>query len=163
MTAPSDFKPIFQRVAQDDRHSDILAVLASLSNSTLAQIRQQAEVFGVPQVGPYHSYTTDGDLIAKVAMSRGLVATNWRESKSFTDLDPVSLALVAYDEDWQIGRAVLFHRLPADHPSKVAHYVLDPYPHADSKLHVRTDCSGLVPRWFIGFTQAAQPKVKGSK
>src|SRR4051812_13722421 len=86
MTAPIDFKPILQRVAQDDRHSDILAVLASLSNSTLAQIRQQAEVFGVPQVGPYHSYTTDGDLIAKVAMSRGLVATNWRESKSFKDV-----------------------------------------------------------------------------
>ncbi len=61
MTASADFKPLFNRVAQDDRHSDILAVLATVSNSTLTQIRQQAEVFGVPQVGPFHAYTADGE------------------------------------------------------------------------------------------------------
>lgn len=168
MTAPADFKPLFNRVSQgDDRHADILAVLATVSGCSLQQIRQQAEVFGVPQTGPYHAYTADGDLIAKVLTSRGLVGKVWKECKDFKSVDEVSLCLVAYDQEWEIGRAVLYHRLPADHPSKVPHYVIDPYPHADNKLHVRTTLDGLTPAWFIGISQAptaatttAKPKGK---
>lgn len=161
MTAPADFTPAFQRVAQDDRHSDILAVLATVSGCSLKEARQQAEVFGVPQVGPYHAYTTDGDLIAKMLTSRGLVGKVWKACSDFKAVDPVSLCLVAYDSEWEIGRAVLYHRPPSG-----PHYVIDPYPHADSKLHVRTDLTGLTPAWFIGISQApAQaapaPKAKG--
>lgn len=167
MTAPTDFTPAFARVAQDDRHADILAVLATAAACSLKEIRQQAEVFGVPQIGPYHSYTVDADLIAKVLTSRGLVGKVWKECKDFKSVDPISLCLVAYDAEWEIGRAVLYHRLPADHPSKVEHYVIDPYPHADSKLHVRQNLEGLTPAWFIGISQApaqatpATTKTKG--
>ena len=96
-----------------------------------------------------------------LALSRGLVGTVWKESpKSFADLPDVAIAMVDYDADWEVGRCVLFHRLPADHPSKVAHCVLDPYPHAETKLHARTDLTGLVASWFIGVHPAPAAKTK---
>lgn len=160
MATSPDFKPPFNRVQQIDRHDDIFAVIAMLGSTTIDNVRQQAEVFGLPKLGPYYPYI-DGDLIAKLLTSRGLVGTIWKESESFKDLPEVALAMVDYDADWETGRCVLYHRLPADHPSKVSQYVLDPYPHADAKLHVRTDLAGLVPSWYIGVHQASGVKVKG--
>lgn len=154
MATTPDFKPLFNRVQQSDRHDDAFAVIAMLGGTTLDNIRQQAEVFGLPQVGPYYPYI-DGDLIAKLLTSRGLVGTVWKESKEFKDLPEVAIAMVAYDADWEVGRCVLYHRLPA------AQYVIDPYPHADAKLHVRTDLSGLVPSWYIGVHPAPVAKSKG--
>ncbi|TXG98319.1 MAG: hypothetical protein E6R08_04830 [Nevskiaceae bacterium] len=159
MATNNDFKPLFNRVQQADRHDDVLAVIASLGGTTLDNIRQQAEVFGLPQKGPYYPYI-DADLIAKLLTSRGLVGTVWKESKEFKDLPDVAIAMVDYDADWEVGRCVLFHRLPADHPSKVKQYVIDPYPDADAKLHVRTDLTGLNCSWFIGVHPAPAAKAK---
>jgi hypothetical protein len=159
MATTPDFKPLFNRVQQADRHDDALAVIAMLGGATLDNIRQQAEVFGLPSKGPYYPYI-DADMIAKLLTSRGLVGTVWKESKEFKDLPDVAIAMVDYDADWEVGRCVLFHRLPADHPSKVAQCVLDPYPHADAKLHIRTDLTGLVPAWFIGVHPAPAGKAK---
>lgn len=160
MATTPDFKPLFNRVQQSDRHDDALAVIAMLGATTLDNIRQQAEVFGLPQKGPYYPYI-DADMVAKLLTSRGLVGTVWKESpKSFADLPDVAIAMVDYDADWEVGRCVLFNRLPADHPSKVAHCILDPYPHADTTLHVRTDFSNLVVSWFIGVHPAPAAKTK---
>lgn len=159
MANTPEFKPLFNRVQQSDRHDDALAVIAMLGATTLDNIRQQAEVFGLPQKGPYYPYI-DADLIAKLLTSRGLVGTIWKESKEFKDLPDVAIAMVDYDADWEVGRCVLFHRLPADHPSKVPQCLLDPYPHADAKLHIRTDLTGLVPAWYIGVHQAPAAKTK---
>lgn len=160
MATNNEFKPLFNRVQQADRHDDVLAVIASLGATTLDNIRQQAEVFGLPQKGPYYPYI-DADLIAKLLTSRGLVGTVWKESKEFKDLPDVAIAMVDYDADWEAGRCVLYHRLPAEHSSKVAAaYVIDPYPHADTNLHVRTDLTGLVPAWYIGVHPATAPKAK---
>lgn len=159
MATNNDFKPLFNRVQQAYRHDDILAVVAMLGATTLENIRQQAEVFGLPSKGPYYPYI-DADMVAKLLTSRGLVGTVWKESKAFKDLPDVAIAMVDYDPDWEVGRCVLFHRLPADHPSKVPHYLLDPYPHTDVTMHVRTDCSGLVPAWYIGVHPAPAASTK---
>lgn len=160
MANTPEFKPLFNRVQQSDRHDDALAVIAMLGATTLDNIRQQAEVFGLPQKGPYYPYI-DADLIAKLLTSRGLVGTVWKEGKEFKDLPDVAIAMVDYDADWEVGRCVLYHRLPADLSSKVAAaYVIDPYPHADAKLHIRTDLTGLVPAWYIGVHQAPAAKTK---
>ncbi len=159
MATTPDFKQ-FNRVQQADRHDDAFAVIAMLGGATLDNIRQQAEVFGLPQVGPYYPFI-DGDLIAKLLTSRGLVGTVWQESKEFKDLPEVAIAMVDYDADWEVGRCVLYHRLPKDHPSKVTHYVIDPYPHADAKLHIRADLSGLRPAWHIGVHPMPAGKAKG--
>lgn len=56
MATTPDFKPLFTPVRQADRHDDILAVIAMLGGTTLDNIRQQAEVFGLPSKGPYYPY-----------------------------------------------------------------------------------------------------------
>lgn len=161
MASTPDFKPTFIRVEQSDRHDDVLAVIASLSGTSLLNIKQQAEVFGLPATGPYYPYI-DADLIAKLLTSRGLVGTVWKEApKGFVDLPEVAIAMVDYDADWEVGRCVLFHRLPASHPSEVPHYVLDPAMGIKDELQVRTDLTGLVASWYIGVHQAPGEKGKG--
>ena len=62
-TTPQGFTPFFKRVSQgEDRHADIYACIAILTNKTVADIQQQAESLGVPKVGPYYPYL-DGDMI----------------------------------------------------------------------------------------------------
>ena len=159
-TSPQNgLQPAFVRVAQSERHDDALAVVAMLAHTDLQQIRQQAEVFGLPQRGPFYPYI-DGDMIAKLLTSRGLVGTVWKECKSFSELPDVAIAMCDYDEAYEVGRCVLFHRLSGE-GAKAIQYVLDPYNHSDAKLHFRTDLAELVPSWYIGVHQAPSAKPKG--
>jgi len=119
-----------------------------LGATKLDNIRQQAEVLGLPKRGPYYPYI-DADLIAKLLTSRGLVGTVWKESKEFKDLPDVAIAMVDYDADWEVGRCVLYHRLPSEHSSKVAAaYVIDPYQIAIATTH---------PLRRVGFDRLSQP------
>ena len=156
------FQPAFKRVSQgEDRHADIYAVIATLvgNDKTVDDIRKQAETFGVPKIGPFHAYL-DGDLIAKLLAAYGLVATVWKEVTDFKNLnEPVAMALVDYDADWEIGRVVLVHRQKGN-DGKTIQYVIDPYMHADAKLHIRTDLKGLEPSWYIGVTAMNKPAGK---
>ncbi|WP_157497408.1 hypothetical protein [Diaphorobacter sp. J5-51] len=152
----ASFKPFFQRISQgDDRHADVLACCAMLCNKSLADIFKQAETLGLPKVGPYWLYA-DGDFIARLLAAHGLVATVWKEAKSYNDLSEVSLALVSYDESYEVGRAVIYHRNTSADAKTAQPYVVDPYPHTDSKLHVRMGTAALAelpPSWYIGVTQ----------
>ena len=155
-TTPQGFTPFFKRVSQgEDRHADIYACIAILTNKTIADIQQQAESLGVPKVGPYYPYL-DGDMIAKILVPHGLVATVWKESaKGYNDLTDVevAIAMVEYSPEWEVGRCVVFHRQRSADGKSVHPYVIDPYPHADSKLHLRqgtAELNGLSPSWFIG-------------
>jgi len=125
MATTPHFKTLFNRVQQPDRQDEALAEVAMLGATKLDNIRQQAEVLGLPKRGPYYPYI-DADMLAQVLMSRGLVGTIWKESKELGGLPDVAVAMVDYDADWEVGRCMLFHRLPADNPSKVAQCVLDP-------------------------------------
>jgi hypothetical protein len=161
-TTPTGFNPFFKRVPQgDDRHADIFAVCAALTNKTLADIQRQAETLGVPKTGPYYPFL-DGDMIAKILVEHGLVATVWKESFHFDELPDVAIAMVDYDDAAESGRCVLFHRQRMT-DGKVQPYVVDPYPHADNRLHVRvgkSELAALTPSWRIGVHQA-NPSAKG--
>jgi hypothetical protein len=162
-TTPTGFNPFFKRVSQgEDRHADIFAVLAALTNKPLAaDIQRQAETLGVSTTGPYYPYL-DGDMIAKILIEHGLVATVWKESFHFDELPDVAIAMVDYDSTVESGRCVLFHRQRMT-DGKVTSYVVDPYPHSDAKLHLRvgkSELASLTPSWYIGVHQA-KPSAKG--
>ena len=161
-TTLSGFNPFFKRVSQgDDRHADIFAVCAMLTNKSLAEIQRQAENLGVPKTGPYYPFL-DGDMIAKILIEHGLVATVWKESFHFDELPDVAIAMVDYDDVVQSGRCTLFHRQRMT-DGKVTPYVVAPYPHNDAKLHLRvgkSEMAALTPSWHIGVHQA-KPSAKG--
>jgi hypothetical protein len=76
----------------------------------------------------------------------------------------VALVMVSYDADWEVGRCAVYHRNTASDGKTAQPYVVDPYPHADSRLHLRVgtaDLAGLPPAWYIGVTQMQkQAEVK---
>jgi len=152
------FQPAFKRVAQQGRHDDTFAVIAALSGKTLDAVFRQAEDLGLPKTGPFFPWI-DGDFIAKLLAGNGLVAMVWKECTSYKDLPEVAIAMVDYDADWEVGRCVLYHRNTSSDGKTSQPYVVDPYPHADSKLHLRVgtaDLNALPPSWYIGVTQMAK-------
>ena len=155
-TTSTPFQPAFKRVAQQERHDDTFAAIATLTAKTLDSIMRQAETMGLPKTGPYFPWV-DGDMIAKLLAAHGLVATVWKEcSKGYADLPEVALVMVSYDADWEVGRCAVYHRNTASDGKTAQPYVVDPYPHADSRLHLRVgtaDLAGLPPAWYIGVTQ----------
>jgi len=161
-TTPQGFTPFFKRVSQgEDRHADIYACIAILTNKTVADIQRQAETLGVPKTGPYYPYL-DGDMIAKLLVAHNLVATVWKEAAGYDDLSGVDVAIlmVEFLPEWEVGRCVVFHCQRSADGKNVHPYVVDPYPHADNKLHLRqgtTELNGLTPSWFIG----VHPKPTG--
>ena len=159
---PTSFQPTFRRVAQQGRHDEIFAVISMLTGKTTDAIFRQAEGLGLPKVGPFHAWI-DGDMIAKLLAGGGLVATVWKECNSYKDLPEVAIIMVDYDADWEVGRCALYHRGTASDGKTAQPYVVDPYQHADSKLHLRVgtaELSGLPPSWFIGVTQMAKTAGK---
>ena len=159
---PTSFQPAFKRIGQQDRHDDAICVIAMLSGKTTDAIFRQAEGLGLPKVGPYHAWI-DGDMIAKLLAGNGLVATVWKECTSYKDLPEVAIVMVDYDADWEVGRCVLYHRNTSSDGKTAQPYVVDPYPHTDTKLHLRvgtTDLNGLPPSWYIGVTQMAKAAGK---
>lgn len=153
------FQPAFKRVAQQGRHDDTFAVIAMLTGKTMDSIFRQAEGLGLPKIGPFHLWI-DGDMIAKILAANGLVATVWKECTSYKDLPEVAIVMVDYDVDWEVGRCVLYHRNTSSDGKTVQPYVVDPYPHADTKLHLRVgtaDLNEIQPSWYIGVTQMAKP------
>ena len=161
-TTSTPFQPAFKRVAQQDRHDDTFAAIAILTGKTLDSVMRRAESLGLPKVGPFHGAIT-GDLIAKLLAAEGLVASIWKESSAFDDVPSVAIAMLDYDESLELGRCVVFHRMESDDGKTVQPYVVDPYPHADSRLHIRVGTAalaGLTPSWYIGVTQMQKPATK---
>ena len=154
-TSPS-FQPAFKRVAQQDRHDDTFAAIAILTGKTLDSIMRQAETMGLPKTGPYFPWI-DGDMIAKLLAAHGLVAGVWKEcQKGYAEMPEVAIASVDANLEWECGRCVVYHRNTSADGKTVQPYVVDPYPHADSRLHLRVgtaDLAGLSPTWFIAVGQ----------
>lgn len=161
--SPGPFQPAFKRIAQQGRHDDILVVIAMLAGKTTESVFRQAEGFGVPKTGPYYAWL-DGDMIAKLLAANGLTATVWKEcAGGYKDLPEVAIAMVDYLPDWEVGRCVLYHRNTATDGKTTQPYVVDPYPHADSKQHLRVgtaELAALTPAWYIGVSQMAKNTAK---
>ena len=85
-TTSTPFQPAFKRVAQQERHDDTFAAIATLTAKTLDSIMRQAATMGLPKTGPYFPWV-DGDMIATLLAVHGLVATVWKECpKGYADL-----------------------------------------------------------------------------
>ena len=162
-TNSTTFQPAFKRVAQQGRHDDTFAAIATLTGKTLDSIMRQAETMGLPTTGPFHSYI-DGDLIARICAAHGLVCSIWKEcTKGYAELPEVAIAMVSYDADWEVGRCVVYHRNTASDGKTSQPYVVDPYPHTESRLHLRVGTAALAdlpPAWFIGVTQMNKAAAK---
>lgn len=155
-TTPTTFQPAFKRVAQQDRHDDTFAAIATLTGKTLDSIMRQAETMGLPKIGPYFPWI-DGDMIAKLLAAHGLVAGVWKEcARGYADLPEVAIASVEANLEWECGRCVLYHRNTSSDGKTAQPYVVDPYPHSDTKMHLRigtAELNALQPSWYIGVTQ----------
>ena len=138
----------FVRVQQRDRHEDIPACLAILTGKSIDEVFKSMESSGLPKTGPYHCYITE-TIISGVLIKSNLVATVWKESKSWQDVLDVAVVAIDYDdhEDFQTGRCVVFHRVKDASGKQISQCVIDPYPGA---AQVTTDLKQLTPSWYIG-------------
>jgi len=154
------FQPAFKPVITQDRHACALASIAIIASTTLADVFAKAEELGMPATGPYN-HVLDGDFLAALLAKYSLVGSVWKECLKVTALPDLSIAMVDYDADWEVGRHVVIHRAKASHDAKMVTYAIDPTAEKPA-LHVRTDLEALAPTWYIGVHPMGKTGV-GSK
>ena len=156
------FQPAFSFVGTDgDRHADGLAVVASVAGVPLKDVFKQAEALGMPKFGPYNHWV-DSDLISSLLAGYGWASTEWKEVTSMTHLPALSICLVDYDSDWEVGRYVLVHSgVKCSHDSKTISYVIDPSA-ADPQSQIR-DIKSMKPAWYIGMQPMKTPTTPAKK
>lgn len=144
------FQPAFSFASIDgDRHADALAVVASIAGVSLNDVFKQAEALGMPKVGPYNHWV-DANLISSLLAGYGWAASEWKEVTAMTHLPALSIVMVEYDSDWEVGRYVLCHSgVKCSHDGKTISYLVDPSA-ADLQSQIRTDIKALKPAWYIG-------------
>ena len=159
-TAQSAANPVtltpFIRVQQRDRHEDIPACLAILTGKSIDEVFKSMESGGLPKTGPYYGYITE-TIISGVLIKSNLVATVWKESKSWQDVPDVAIAMIDFSHDeYEIGRCVVFHRVKDASGKQGSQCVIDPYACATP---VTTDFKQLIPSWYIGIHKAGKAIV----
>lgn len=147
-SSASGFQPAFKPVATRDRHACALASVAIIAGTTLEDVWKKAEELGLPKEGPYN-HVIDGDFLAALLAKFGWVAKVWLEVTKLSQLPDLSLSMISYDPDWEIGRHVVIHRAKASHDGKTIMYAIDPTA-IKPELQIRTDIEALAPAWYIG-------------
>jgi len=142
------FQPAFKPVTTQDRHACALAAVATIASVPIDDVWRKAEELGLPKTGPYN-HVIDGDFLAALLAKYGWVAQVWKACEKVSQLPAAAIALVDYDETWEVGRHVVFHRAKASHDAKVVEYVVDPTA-TKPELQIRTDLGALAPAWYIG-------------
>ena len=143
------FEPSFCHISTGgDRHADILAAIAVVARTTLAEVFKAAEALGMPKTGPYYQYMTE-EILSSIGASFGLVFTVWKEVQKVSNLPDLSIALVRYNDDYEAGEACVVHRAKASHDGKIVIYAIFPSA-TDPKQQVRTDLEILTPAWYVG-------------
>jgi hypothetical protein len=157
------FQPAFGFVGvEGDRHADGLAVVAAVAGVSLKDVFKQAEALGMPKAGPYNHWV-DSDLIGSLLAGYGWATTEWKEVTAMTHLPALSICLVDYDSDWEVGRYVLVHSgVKCSHDSKTISYVVDPAA-AEPPSQIRTDLKALKPAWYIGVQPMKAPATPAKK
>lgn len=144
------FQPAFGFVSiEGDRHADSFAVVATVAGVTLKDVFKQAEALGMPKTGPYNHWV-DADLLGSLLAGYGWTTTEWKEVTAMTHLPVLSICLVDYDSDWEVGRYVLVHSgVKCSHDGKSITYIVDPAA-VNPQSRIRTDLKALKPSWYIG-------------
>ncbi|KGC90170.1 hypothetical protein DP62_501 [Burkholderia pseudomallei] len=140
------FEPALRRVQQAGDFDCAFAVVAMIANTTLEAVRGMAIArFHHPAHGPYW---ITGELIANLLEHYGYETGMYEEPASVADIPDLAIALVDYDDHFNLGRHVLFHRARASHDlgSKVE-YVIDPAYWLPPQDHVRTCLPEI--QWFL--------------
>lgn len=144
------FQPAFPFVGTEgDRHADAFAVTASIAGVSLKDVFKQAEALGLPKTGPY-SHCVDSELISSLLAAYGWASSEWKEVTSLTHFPTLSICIVDYDEEWEVGRYIWVHSgAKCSHNGAVLTYCADPSA-IDLKLQIRTDIKALKPSWYLG-------------
>lgn len=149
---PPGFTPPFTLIVQQDRFDDLLACVAILTGKSMADVRKQAEQFGLPKTGPYW---VDNVMTAKLLMNLGsLVGTSYKEFTSFAALPDVAILLIDYDKDTEIGRHVVWHHIRGTKDQQAFSYVIDPALHISAPQQMTTEFGHLKCAWYVEVTAA---------
>ncbi|NRR29049.1 hypothetical protein HSX11_02520 [Oxalobacteraceae bacterium] len=161
ISTAAGFQPAFRPIRTQDRHACALASVAIVAGVTLEDVWSKAEGLGMPTIGPY-TQVIDGDFLAGLLAQYSWVATVWKECTKVSALPDLSIALVDYDPEWEIGRHVVIHRAKASHDAKMVIYAIDPTAEKPD-LQVRTDLDALAPAWYIGLHPMAKTGATSKK
>lgn len=155
------FQPAFKRVQQSHDFDCAFACVAMITGKTLDEVRQIAiEKFRHPKHGPYW---IGEDLISKLLVHYGWVATIYKEGTGIASLPDLAIGMVEYSEITEVGRHVLFHRMGAAGTLKgLTEYIIDPAYWIEPSKHIRTDIKGFPISYFIG-VHPMKPAAKGGK
>ncbi|APW42009.1 hypothetical protein RS694_05295 [Rhodoferax saidenbachensis] len=155
---PEGFESPLKRVAMEERCDDIIASIATLSQKSLADVHKMAAQLGVPAVGPYFIY--ESKIAAILINLAGLVATSYKEFSSYGELGNASILLVDYDEITEMGRHVVFVRVPGQKGSPEWSYIIDVGNWIEPEYHYTTALNKYKPAYFINVTPRPQAKGK---
>jgi hypothetical protein len=80
-----------------------------------------------------------------------------------THLPALSICLIEYDSEWEVGRYVLVHSgVKCSHDGKTICYIVDPAA-AAPQSQIRTDLMALKPAWYIGIQPMKVPAAPAKK
>ncbi|MFC0131514.1 hypothetical protein CR105_11775 [Massilia eurypsychrophila] len=143
------FEPAYSHVStKGDRHADLFCAIAIVARTTLPDVFKAAEALGLPKTGPYYHFLTE-ELLSGIGASFGLVFTVWKEVTKIANLPDLSIVIIRYSEDYEVGESCVFHRAKASHDGKMVTYAILPSATAATE-QVRTELDSLAPAWYIG-------------
>jgi hypothetical protein len=155
---PEGFESPLKRVQMEERCDDVIAVIATLCQKSPADVHKLAVQFGVPAVGPY--FISESKVAALLINLGGLVATKYKEFSSYAELGNASILLVDYDEITEMGRHVLFLRVPGQKGSPDWAYIIDVGGWVEPDSHYTTALKNYKPAYYIDVTPRPQAKGK---
>lgn len=158
---PEGFEAPFKRVPMEGRIDDLIACIATLTGTTLAQVTEEAIAVGYPAHGP--AFLTESQIATLCMKLGGLVATKYKDFKSFAHLPDVAILYVDWNEDMDIGRHVICHTVHATSERKAFRYLIDPAPWSAPERQLTISLDTVVPDCFIGISKASTTAVKGAK
>ena len=135
---PSGYVSPFSKnkVVMEERIDDSLACVAILTNQTLADIKEQAYKFGLPRFGPAWVYN---EMVAKLLFQHGLIGSEEKEAGDFASLPDVAILTIAWNDDMQFGRSVVWHHVRGTDTQQAFNYILDPASWLDEKHRITAD------------------------
>lgn len=155
---PEGFESPLKRVPMEERCDDVIASIATLSQKSLVDVHKMAAQLGVPAVGPYFIF--ESKIAAILINLAGLVATKYKEFSSYAELGNASILLVDYDENTELGRHVVFVRVPGQKGSPEWSYIIDVGNWIEPEGHYTTALSKYKPAYFINVSPRPQAKGK---
>ena len=147
-TTSLGFTPAMKRVPQSNDHDCAFACIAMIAGKTLEEVRATAiKLFRHPEHGPY--YITES-LINSLLAHYGWVGTVYKPVTSpISGLPDLAILMVDYDEEVELGRHVVFHRMSCAGQKPSIEYVLDPGYGQPEEKKIQTDLKKLMPSGLI--------------